>query len=183
MSEYNNLKPIFASSVMKISRNNLQLIFSNTISYDYLDLEKDTTWKSYMEFLKNPSNYKSEIELYWENFQTILDGEINKINGEEVYLKVVHCSIKFRDETHPFVQWIIEFDGKYVSGQNVYENYLEEDEILEYPIHSIYIFQEPLTVKEIKSSLKYKIENSNRIVEYFGETNDKLENYEAIIFQ
>ena len=61
MSEYNNLKPIFASSVMKISKNNLKLIFSNTITYDYLDLEKDTTWKSYMEFLKNTSNYESGI--------------------------------------------------------------------------------------------------------------------------
>ena len=183
MSEYNDLKPISANSVMKISRNNLKLVFSNTITYDYLDLEKDTTCNSYREFLKDPSNYESEIELYWENFQTILDGEINKVNGKEVYLKVIHCTIQFRDFLHPFVQWLIEFNGKYVSGENIYENYLEEDEILEYPIHSRYIFQEPLTVKEIKSSLKYKIENSNRIVEYFGNTNDLLENYEAIKFQ
>ena len=105
-----------------------------------------------------------------------------KINEEEVYLKVIHCTIQFHDKNHPYVQWIVEFEGKYVDGQNIYENFVE-DEILEYPIYSLYLFEKPLCVKKIDTSLKYKLGEENRIVEYFGEQNDKLEGYEAIIFQ
>ena len=182
MSEYQNLKPIFASSVMRISKKELKLKFSNTITYDYLDIEKGNTWKNYKEFLNSPTNYNSELQLYWDNLQTILDQEINKINDEEVYLKVIHSTIQFHDKTHPYVQWIVEFEGKYVDGQNIYENFVE-DEILEYPIYSLYLFEKPLTVKKIVTSLKYNLGGSSRIVEYFGELNDKLEGYEAIIFQ
>lgn len=182
MSEYQNLNPIFASSVMRISKKDLKLKFSNTITYNYLDIEKDNIWKNYKEFLQNPSNYKSELQLYWNNLQTILEGEINKINEEEVSLKVIHCTIQFLDKTHPYVQWIVEFEGNYIDGQNIYENFVD-DEILLYPIYSLYLFEKQLAVKKIDSSLKYKLGESNRIVEYFGELNDKLEGYEAIIFQ
>ena len=182
MSEYQNLKPIYASSIMRISKKESKLKFSNTITYDYFDLEKDTIWKNYQEFLKKPPNYEAELQLYWNNFQTILDEEINKINEEEVLLKVIHCTILFRDNFHPYVQWIVEFEGNSVDGQNFYQNYVDE-EILEYPIYSLYIFEKPLVVKKIVTSLQYNISRSNRIIEYFGEPNNKLDGYEAIFFQ
>ena len=182
MSEYHNLKPIYASSVMRISKKDSKLKFSNTITYDYFDIEKDNIWKNYKEFLKKPSNYDAELQLYWNNFQTILDDEINKVNEEEVFLKVIHCSIQFRDLYHPYVQWIVEFEGNYVDGQNVYENYVD-DEILEYPIYSLYLFEKPLAVKKIVTSLQYNLSGSNRKIEYFGEPNEKLNGYEAIFFQ
>ena len=182
MSEYQELKPISASSVMRISKKESKLKFSNTLIYDYVDIENDKKWKNYNEFLKIPSNYKSELQLYWDNLQTILDSEINKINEEEVYLNVIHCTIQFRDNNHPYVQWIVEFEGKFVDGQNIYENFVE-DAILEYPIYSLYLFEKPLSVKKIVTSLKHKLGEENSIVEYFGEQNDKLEGYEAIIFQ
>ena len=182
MSEYQNLKPIFASSVMRISKKESKLKFSNTITYDYLDLEKGKTWKNYKDFLNNPANYNSELQLYWNNLQMILDQEINKINQEEVFLKIIHCTIQFHDITHPYVQWIVEFEGNYVDGKNIYENFVDDD-ILEYPIYSLYLFEKPLTVKKVDTSLEYNIGKSSRIVEYFGEPNDKLEGYEAIIFQ
>ena len=184
MSEYQNqnLKPIFASSVMRISKKESKLKFSNTITYDYLDIEKDKIWENYKEFLNNPTNYNSELQLYWNNLQTILNQEINKINGEEVSLNVIHCTIQFHDKSHPYVQWIVEFEGNYVDGKNIYENFVD-DEILSYPIYSLYLFEKPLAVKKIDTSLKYKLGESSRIVEYFGELNDKLEGYEAIIFQ
>ncbi|MHA1475303.1 MAG: hypothetical protein ACTSQ5_08960 [Promethearchaeota archaeon] len=182
MSEYQDLKPISASSVMRISKKESKLKFSNTIIYDYVDIENDKKWKNYKEFLKIPSNYKSELQLYWDNLQTILDSEINKINEEEVHLKIIHCTIQFRDKTHSYVQWIVEFEGKYVNGQNIYENFVD-DEILEYPIYSLYLFEKPLSVKKIVTSLKHKLGEKNRIVEYFGDLNDKLDGYEAIIFQ
>ena len=47
MSEYQNLKPIFASSVMRISKKESKLKFSNTITYDYFDIEKGKNWKNY----------------------------------------------------------------------------------------------------------------------------------------
>ena len=181
MSEYQNLKPIFASSVMRISKKESKLKFSNTITYDYLDIEKGKNWKNYKEFLKKPSNYTSELQLYWNNLQSILDDEINKINEEEVFLKVIHCTIQFRNKNQPYVQWIVEFEGNSVDGQNIYENYVD-NEILEYQIYSLYLFEKPLTVKKIVTSLKYNLGGSNRIIEYFGEPNDKLEGYEAIIF-
>ena len=134
MSEYHNLKPIYASSVMRISKKDSKLKFSNTITYDYFDIEKDNIWKNYKEFLKKPSNYDAELQLYWNNFQTILDNEINKINEEEVFLKVIHCSIQFRDLYHPYVQWIVEFEGNYVDGQNVYENFVDIAS-LQYPLY------------------------------------------------
>ncbi len=182
MSEYQNLKPISASSIMRISKKEAKLKFSNTITYDYLDIEKENIWKSYKEFLSNPLNYKFELQLYWNNLQTILDEEINKINKEEVFLKIIHCTIQFHDKTHPYVQWIVEFEGNYVDGKNIYENFVDND-VLEYPIYSLYLFEKPLTVKKVDTSLEYNIEKSNRIVEYFGEPDDKLEGYEAIIFQ
>lgn len=182
MSEYQDLKPIFASSILRISKKESKLKFFNTIIYDYVDLENDKTWENYKEFLKQPSNYKCELQLYWKNLQTILNSEINKINEEEVHLKVIHCTIQFRDNNHPYVQWIVEFEGKFVDGQNIYENFVE-DEILEYPIYSLYLFEKPLVVKKIVTSLKHKLGESNMIVEYFGDLNDKLDGYEAIFFQ
>ncbi|QEE18068.1 hypothetical protein DSAG12_03906 [Promethearchaeum syntrophicum] len=182
MSEYQNLKPIYASSAMRISKIGTKLKFSNMITYDYFDIEKDNIWKNYKEFLKKPSNYESELQLYWSNLQSILDDEINKINEEEVFLKIIHCTIQFRDICHPYVQWIIEFEGNSVEGQNIYENYVD-DEILEYPIYSLYVFEKPLAVTKIFTSLQYNLSGSNRIIEYFGEPNNKLDGYEAIFFQ
>ncbi|MHA1901737.1 MAG: hypothetical protein ACTSW5_12650, partial [Promethearchaeota archaeon] len=137
--------------------------------------------KNYFSYLKEPANYNSELNLYWKNLQAILDEEINKINKNKVCLKIIHCTIQFRDQNHPFVQWIIEFEGDYNAGQNFYENYVEK-EILEYPIYSLYVFEKPLTVSKVITSLNYKIGDSKRLVEYFGEPNDKLDGYEAIQF-
>ena len=181
MSEYQNLKPIFASSIMRISINNAKLNFSNVITYDYRDLKGNSEWKNYFSYLKEPANYNSELNLYWKNLQAILDEEINKINKNKVCLKIIHCTIQFRDQNHPFVQWIIEFEGDYNAGQNFYENYVEK-EILEYPIYSLYIFQKPLIVSKVITSLNYKIGDSKRLVEYYGKPSDKLDGYEALVF-
>ncbi|WP_371805899.1 hypothetical protein [Candidatus Lokiarchaeum ossiferum] len=181
MKEYPNLKPIFASSTMHVWFDNKKVQFSNNIIYDYLDLRNNSSWKSFKHFLAEPKNYEQEITTNWNNLQMFLDQERNIINGIDVNLKVQHCGIQFRDQFHPFVKWIVEFEGPGHFGTNNYENIIEQ-EILEYPIYSLYIFDKSTRVMEVTSSISYEINPNRRIIEYFGQKGDILNGYEKISF-
>ena len=181
MSEYPNLKPIFASSTMNIRLFENIIKFSNNIVYDYVDLGDELLWKSYKNFLKNTKNYTNELSTYWDNLQHFLDEEINKINHKESHLTVNHCGIFFRDEKHPSVQWIVEFEGDLINKINIYENIIEK-ETLEYPLYSLYLFGKEFRIVDVNTSLYYEINPNRRILEYFGKTGDVLDGYEKISF-
>ncbi len=180
MSQYSALSPIFAASVMHVNHSGW---FSNLIRYDYCDNGATTSPRTYREFLqlKAGANYQREITLYWTNLQQFLDQEINQVNKKSVHQQVRHCHIGFHDNTHPFVQWIIEFRGDLQIGENCYENQIEEEN-LEYPIHSLYVFESPMHVTTVKSNLSYELHASRQILEYRAQPGDHLGEYEAIFF-
>ncbi len=183
MSQYPNLKPISASSIMNISNNNEQIHFLNCITYDYQDNGNNEEWKDYYSYLLIPENYALEFNLYKCNLQEFLNKEKNKINGENVRLNVIDCYISFRDHNHPFVQWIIEFEGNRLKDQvNTYENIIEP-ETIEYPIFSLYIFQPTFVVTDIISSIQHKLNSAKRIIQFSGDKGDSLNGYEAISFK
>ncbi|MHA1675535.1 MAG: hypothetical protein ACTSYI_18130 [Promethearchaeota archaeon] len=144
MSEYLHLKPLFASSSMSIS---LKGNFQQIITYDYEDLgskhlglkslhsnslsdsdpnfHSNSLGKDYFSFLQNADQFNSEISMYWGNLQDELDSEINRVNGKDVQLRIIHCNIHFRTPKNPFVQWIIEFAAPLKKGSNTYENIIE----------------------------------------------------------
>ncbi len=204
MSDYPGLKPVYAAATMYISAGGR---FSQVLVYDYKDSgellpgtessgkfirtklpsasergRRTNPRMTYERFLKDPHNYEKEIKIYWGNMQDFLDEEKNLINGEEVHLEVVDCNINFRDKFRPYVQWVIEFTGKLHEGENRYENYVES-EVLEYPICSTYIFEPPLKVTKVATTLKNEILKDGHLVEYHGETGELLSPYEKIEFQ
>jgi hypothetical protein len=177
MSEYTALKPYYATSRIQISKKGH---FTQIIQYDYHDQgQKHARGTDYYSYLQNPQNYDFELNLYWENMQYFLDHEKNYINGKVITQEVKHCSIQFRTKKMPFVQWVVEFEGIFNPGLNVYENQIEPD-ILEYPIYSIYIADDPLYIVDIQTNLRFELDNSHRIVEYFGEKGDVVGPVEII---
>jgi hypothetical protein len=164
---------------MRIATRSNRLHFSNIITYDYVDLATNPSYKNYQQFLKDPTNYDTEIETYWQNLQGFLDEEANKVNGTRVTMDITFCSIGFREPLKPFVQWVIEFEAKAKPGINIYENNIES-EILEYPIYSLYILASPLKVKRVQTTLDYAIDETGRFIEYFGDAGQKLGEYECI---
>ena len=119
--------------------------------------------------------------MYWDNLQNFLDEEVNLINGKPAIQTIKHCNIYFRKKEQPFVQWIIDFQGKFKSGRNRYENEVEP-ETLTYPIYSLYIFHPPLQILSVQSSMQYNLNKKQGIIEYYGEIGNLLEGYENIIF-
>ena len=181
MMNYSSLKPIFASAVMRIVKIEKKLCFSNIITYDYKDLGNDPLSANYRSYLQISRNLQSELEISKRNLQDFLDQEENLVNQKLAPQKIIHCSINFRDKTHPFIQWVINFEGLAKDGINIYENYVEP-ETLEYPIYSLYEFCNPLIVKSVTSSLEHQIDPNHRIIEYFGDVGDDLDGYDAIKF-
>lgn len=181
MKEYPNLKPVFASSTMHVWFDNTKIRFSNNIIYDYLDLKNNTRWTNFKDYLAEAENFDHEISTNWNNLQMFLDEEKNIINEVDVNLHVQHCGIQFRDTLHPFVQWIIEFEGQAHPGTNFYENIIKKEK-LEYPIYSLYIFDKNTRILDVNSSLSYEINPNRRIIEYFGQKGDYLNGYEKISF-
>ncbi len=183
MSEYIGLEPRYATSQMRITANSrdYKLNFNNLITYYYEDFQNDPDWASYRDYLKSEENYQREISTYWENLQMFLDEETNIVNGEEVKLRIIHTNIIFPRKETPLVQWTVEFDGPLNEGINTYENMIEE-EVLEYPVYSLYIFEKPMKVKTVESTLEYILDPNKRIIEYYGSVRDVLGEYEKIQF-
>jgi hypothetical protein len=182
MSIYPNLQPIFASSIMHVHQIGNKVKFSNVITYDYQDqIQPGNKLKSYYNFVQDTTNYNQEIQIYWESLQHFLDIEINLINSAPAAQTIRHCSINFRTKAFPFVQWLVEFEGKTKMGLNNYENEVDPERF-EYPIYSLYIFHQPLVIKEVKSTMQYNLNQKQGILEYYGDTGELLEGYESISF-
>ena len=166
---------------MNIHLHRKTVYFTNFITYDYEDVLGSSEWRSYREYLTTSSNYNKEIQLYWNNLQVYLDHEVNEINGKRVNLDITHCAIEFRDNFNPYVQWLVNFSGSLVDGLNSYENIIQE-EILEYPIYSLYVLHYPLQIEKIDSQLEYAINKPVNLVEFYGEKGKKVGPYEGMFF-
>ncbi|MCP4764483.1 MAG: hypothetical protein GY870_22095 [archaeon] len=161
ISEFHaDLKPIFASSIMYISKSGL---FNQILTYDYYDDEG-----SYLKKIRMDQGfYNSEVKTIAQNMQNFMDNCINKVNGEYVYPKVIDADIDSRNDSLPFFYWIIKFKGDLIDGENLYESDIDEEE-LEYSINSIYILEEPLIPNSVETELHYEIDKEKRIIKYWG---------------
>jgi hypothetical protein len=184
MSEYPDLTPIYAASSMVIHQTRSTLYFVNRITFDYKDLgslRSQGTFNRYYDFVNAEDHFAQEVALYWENLQSFLDLEINKVNGVAAPQKIIHCNIRFREDFQPSVHWVIEFTGPAQDGLNLYEN-ITDPEPLDYPIAAFYYFTPPLHVVKITSSLAYEIHASGHILEFSGQKGDLTGEYDAISF-
>lgn len=179
-TEYNALIPIYACSRMFINRIGH---FSHVMEYDYKDEGQKTAFGSdYYAYLQNKQNYTKEVSSIQEKLQYYLDNEHNFINKIPVHQKISLCSIQFRARNLPFVQWVIDFEGKFHKGVNIYENEIEL-EILEYPIYALYILETPLKIIDVKTHLALTIDSSRQFLEFRGNIGDKLGPKESIELQ
>jgi len=166
---------------MNIQQRGHTLHFLNRIIYDYKDLGSQGKFKSYFDFVQAGDHFSQEITLYWENLQSFLDLEINRINEVAASQKIIHCNIHFRDKCQPSVQWTIEFEGPCQEGLNLYES-ITESEPLDYPITAFYYFPPPFQVVKVSSSLPHEIYASGHILEFVGKQGDLTGKYDAISF-
>ena len=181
MSLYDQLSPIFASSIMHVVLVKNEIKYLNTITYDYVD-NRGMKSDNFYEFLKISKNFDREVEIAWKNLQNFMDDEENLINNQISNQTVKHCNIFFRDMQHPFFQWSVEFSCTLIKGMNEYVNFVTP-ETLQYPIYALYHYHQPLKIDSIHSSMKYNLNPSHGIIEYYGDIGDELSGEESIRFQ
>lgn len=155
-----NLKPIFANSIITISKSGT---FTQYLTYEY----SEPTGRYYEKIQSDLKFYEQEIETIETNMQHFMDICKNKVNGEYVYPKVVETDIDFKTPTMPFFYWVIIFTGNLHPGTNIYESEIEKEE-LEYNISSIYILESPIVPESVESALNVDIIKEQRIVKYWG---------------
>lgn len=159
-----NLKPIFANSVINISKSGT---FTQYLTYEY----SEPTGRYYSRIQSDIDFYEEELATLESNMQHFMDVCKNKINGEYVYPKVIETDIDFKTPTAPFFYWVIVFEGKLHPGANVYESEIDK-EALEYNISSIYMLEPPLIPESVESALNVDILKEKRIVKYWGNEGD-----------
>ena len=179
MKIYPYLIPISATSTMNIAKNGK---FWQSIVYRYEDGNFDQTQNNYKHYLKNSTNFQNELLLFSQNMQNILDSERNYVNDTQVYPKVINCAIFFLQPKISEVQWSIEFQGPFKLGDNIYSSYIDTA-TLDYPIHSIYVFDSMIEVQTVTTSLSYRADQSKRVVEYWGKKGEYLQDFEQISFR
>ncbi|MGQ9723711.1 MAG: hypothetical protein ACUVXA_20625 [Candidatus Jordarchaeum sp.] len=171
MSE--NIIPIFAHTFFSVSRDGE---FHQLLTYDYYDPDK-----YYLNLESTPEEYEKEIEKLWLNMQGYLEEEINQVNGERVYPKVIFTDLQFRgSENTPFILWIISFKGKFKEGENIYKTVTEE-EVLEYDCDAIWTFPEDCEILSVTTPMDYEI--MNNILLLWAKKGDKIGGHEEIRFR
>jgi hypothetical protein len=169
-----NLKPIFANSIMSITKNGT---FTQFLTYEY----SEPTTRYYEKVQLDRDFYEEELETLETNMQHFMDICKNKVNGEYVYPKVIETDIDFKTPAMPYFYWVIVFKGNLKPGINVYESEIEKEE-LEYNINSIYMLEDPLIPESVESALHVDINKEKRIVKYWGDEGDMVGPTEILRF-
>lgn len=158
-SEY-ILKPIFATSIITVTAAGH---FLQYLTYDY----QESTGEYFSRIKDDNEFYINELETITINMQSFMEDLPNTINGHTVIPQVIHAEIDFKIESLPFFYWVLEFDGPLKLGLNSYESVMS-NEILEYDVNSIYLFDAKLKPMSVQSSLHYEILRNERIVKYWA---------------
>ncbi|MHA1682109.1 MAG: hypothetical protein ACTSUE_14315 [Promethearchaeota archaeon] len=172
------LKPIYAQSIINVSRAKDVIDFSQVLIYDYEDVSPAQV---YHERIFNDHTFmERELKTIETKLQSFLDAEKNVVNGERVFPTIHHVSIDFKSDPKFFsYSWLIQWQGPVAPEElQVYEA-IVDPATLEYNVKSMYIFPTGTKIVDIDSSLHYENDIPHFII-YRGEKNQKVNELERI---
>jgi hypothetical protein len=166
------LKPIYAYGYFIVLPTG---DFHQIIIYEYVDTEEE-----FARALETRPDV--ELENMKNNMQSFLDEEVVKINGVVSKPKVVSVNAGFRGSLRrPFVEFLINFRGGLIKGDNVYEN-IYEPEITAYDYGVAWIFPPDFEVVEADVGVGYEVEPKN-VLRFSVRRGFKTPGYEKIVFR
>ena len=149
--------------------------FHQIVIYEYIDTEGE-----FARALETRPDV--ELENMKNNMQSFLDEELEKINGMVSKPKVVSVNAGFRGSLRrPFVEFLINFRGGLIKGDNVYEN-IYEPEITAYDYGVAWIFPQDFEVVEADVGVGYEVEPKN-VLRFSVRRGFKTPGYEKIVFR
>jgi len=119
-------------------------VVNMVIIFDYLD-----RGQYYAKLLRRGGEeLEREISSVWENMQRFMDEEIVRINGQRVRPVIHDVYIALRGgPTRPYITFIGSFPAPLREGENLYENYYEE-EVAGYDYEAVWVLPEGAEVFE-----------------------------------
>ncbi|MFN7106081.1 MAG: hypothetical protein ACK4M3_05800 [Pyrobaculum sp.] len=119
-------------------------VVNMVIIFDYID-----RGQYYFKLLKRGgAQLGEEISTLWENMQKFMDEEIVKINTQRVRPIIHEVYVGIRGApTRPYVVYIGSFPAPIRGGENLYENYYQE-ETAEYDYEAVWIFPQNVQIVE-----------------------------------
>jgi hypothetical protein len=175
MGEMSDLTPIYGLGLFLVRETGL---IEQVIIFDYHD-----PLEEYKSIVTNKQKLEEEKSLLMKNMQFFLDQEEVKINGKQVYPRVVDVEIGFKsDYKYPYIVFFIMFIGELRKGVNIYEDKYEPD-IAEYDYRVYWFF--PLKARVINADLDvpYSLINNGRVLLFTVNKNTKIKGYEKIEFE
>ena len=168
------ITPIHAESYFVVERKGM---FNQILKFTYYDEDE-----YYFKLIHRPNEYYAEIAKLHSAMSQLLSNEKIYVNGERVKPRVLMVNIDFAGyKDHPYIVYFIRFKGKLRKGENVFEDYYEE-EIAEYDYEIYWFFPEKTKVKEVYISGDYDLVKQN-ILYIWARKGDRISGYEKIVFE
>ncbi len=166
--------PIHAESYFIVERKG---VFNQILRFTYYDEDE-----YYYKLVHKPLEYYAEISRLHAAMSDFLSREKILVNNEIVKPTVIMVNIDFAGyKDHPYIVYFIRFKGKLHKGENVFEDYYEE-EIAEYDYEIYWFFPERAKIKEVYISGDYDLVKKN-ILYVWARKGDKISGYEKIVFE
>ncbi len=166
--------PIHGQGFFTVDRNGLVY---QVVVFDYYDPNE-----YYASLVHRPIDYRREMERLYASMQALLDSEKVVVNGERVYPEVYSVSFEHRgDPSLVYITFIIMFQAPIRRGENVYENWYEEEEA-EYDYEVYWVFPPGSLVEEVTTRTEYEVLGDDNIVLMWARKGDKVGGYERIKF-
>jgi hypothetical protein len=167
------VEPVHASSFFSVSRTGE---IHEQLNFEYHDIEG-----YYRKVIRDEKLLAKEVEKLVDNMQFFLDKEKVEINSERVKSRVDYCDIFLKGQTDVVsVMYLIDFAGKFVSGENVIETWLEEEEA-PYDFEILWRFPVGSKLVEVVTSMEYDIYDD--IISLWAIDGDEVGGYEKIVFK
>ncbi|MGC9105281.1 MAG: hypothetical protein ACP5HQ_02500 [Thermoprotei archaeon] len=163
-----NVRPIYARGFFSVSIDGQ---VNQLIVFYYFDPDAYYAGLSYEEL-------KRENQRLRDNLQYFLDEEKISINGIRVRAKVRYSRIGLISTNYPFAEFVVDFRGPLLKGENVYENEYER-EVAEYPYEAIWVF--PGEVVDFK--MAGRVRKHNNILEVLVDPGTETGGVEWIKFR
>lgn len=166
------VEPVHADSFFSVSSSGE---IHERLCYEYLDMSN-----YYRRILRDEKLLADEVEKLAGNLQGFLNEERVEINGERIRSRVDYCDIYLKGDTDVVgVVYIIDFAGRFHSGMNKIETWLEE-EIAPYDFEILWRFPVGSKVTEVKTILEFEIYGD--IVSLWAMEGEEVGGYERMSF-
>ena len=171
--ESDMVEPVHASSFFSVSKTGE---IHEQLNFEYLDMEG-----YYRKVIRDENLLAAEVEKLVGNMQFFLDKERVEINGKRVSSRVDFCDIYLKGQTDVVsVVYLIDFTGKFVTGENVIETWLEEEEA-PYDFEILWRFPMGTKIIEIETAMDFDIYSD--IISLWAIEGDEVGGYEKIEFR